>query len=194
MAPRRTTRVFGIVLVAIVLSGCRTGPAPQTGESEVSEELKAMADEDQRMRASETTDPQIEYEADLRHRNRVLELLAEGRVRSPEDRFRAALILQHTPAVLCDGRLGSQSLENYLLAHFLAKSAAEAGYRPARRMTAMTLDRYLAFSGRPQKYGTHSTFNEAAGRYELGAVDPATTDADRALWDVEPLAVLRGER
>ncbi|MCK7469734.1 MAG: hypothetical protein MZU95_02195 [Desulfomicrobium escambiense] len=55
-----------------------------------------MADEDQRMRASETTDPQIEYEADLRHRNRVLELLAEGRIRSPEDRFRAALILQHT--------------------------------------------------------------------------------------------------
>ena len=86
-----------------------------------------MADEDQRMRMSEETDPKLENEADQRHRLRVLELLADGRIVLPEDKFRAALLLQHTTAIFCDGKLKSESLENYLLAHFLARSAALAG-------------------------------------------------------------------
>lgn len=159
----------------------------------VSDELRAMADEDQRMRQAGDTDPQAEYDADKRHRLRVLELLAEGRIVLPEDKVRAALLLQHTSAVFCDGELKSESLENYLLAHFLARSAALAGHRPARRMAALTLDRYLVFSGRPQKYGTQYRFDEKAGKEVLLEIDPATTDAERAEWDVEPLAVLRGD-
>ena len=180
-----------LVLSAVLLLAVPR--AAQPPGAAVSDELRAMADEDQRMRQAGDTDPQAEYDADKRHRLRVLELLAEGRIVLPEDKVRAALLLQHTSAVFCDGKLKSESLENYLLAHFLARSAALAGHRPARRMAALTLDRYLVFSGRPQKYGTQYRFDEKAGKEVLLEIDPATTDAERAEWDVEPLAVLRGD-
>lgn len=182
-----------ILLAASILLVALQCAAQTPAAVSVSDELRAMADEDQRMRQAGDTDPQAEYDADKRHRLRVLELLAEGRILLGEDKVRAALLLQHTGAVLCDGALRSESLENYLLAHFLARSAARAGHRPARRMAALTIDRYLVFSGRPQKYGTQYRFDEKAGREVLLEVDPATTDAERAEWDVEPLAVLRGE-
>lgn len=167
--------------------------AAQTPAAPVSGELRLMADEDQRMRRAGDTDPQAQFDADQRHRLRVLELLAEGRILLPEDKMRAALLLQHTNAVFCDGQLKSESLENYLLAHFLARSAALEGHRPARRMAAAAIDRYLVFSGKPQKYGTQYRFDEKAGKEVLLEIDPATTDAERAEWDVEPLAVLRNE-
>ncbi|GEM_PF-4682974 len=59
-------------------------------------------------------------------------------------------------------------------------------------MAALALDRYLVFSGRTQKCGTQFRFDEKAGRGLLREIDPATTDAEAAEWDVEPLAVLRG--
>lgn len=186
-------RVARLILVFSVLFILADRCTAQTPTAAVSDELRAMTDEDQRMRQAEGTDPQAQYDADQRHRLRVLELLAEGRILLPEDKVRAALLLQHTNAIFCDGQLKSESLENYLLAHFLARSAALAGHRPARRMAAAAIDRYLVFSGKPQKYGTQYRFDEKAGKEVLLEIDPATTDAERAEWDVEPLAVLRNE-
>ena len=165
----------------------------QSPAAAVSEELRLMVEEDQRMRQAADADPQLEYDADKRHRARLLEWLADGRIVRPEDKCRAALLLQHTPAIFCDGKLKSESLENYLLAHFLARSAALAGYRPARRMAALAVDRYLVFSGKPQKYDTQYRLDERTGNEVLLEIDPATTDAERAEWGVEPLAVLRGK-
>ncbi len=186
----RVARLILVFSVLFILANRCTAQAPTAA---VSDELRAMTDEDQRMRQAESTDPQAQFDADQRHRLRVLELLAEGRILLPEDKVRAALLLQHTNAIFCDGQLKSESLENYLLAHFLARSAALAGHRPARRMAAAAIDRYLVFSGKPQKYGTQYRFDEKAGKEVLLEIDPATTDAERAEWDVEPLAVLRNE-
>jgi hypothetical protein len=40
--------------------------------------------------------------------------------------------------------------------------------------------------GKPQKYGTN--YVSDGRRQQLWDVDPATTDAERAAWDVPPLA------
>jgi len=166
---------------------------PQAPDLSVQKELEAMVEADQALRGSENSDPEKEVQADLAHRQRVLALLAAGRIDSAEQKFMAALLLQHTPAMICEGKLTSQSRENYLLAHYLALASAEAGYRPARRMVAMTLDRYLWMCGKAQKYGTNFTVDEKTGKRILEPLDRATSDEERALWDVEPLRVLKGE-
>jgi hypothetical protein len=42
------------------------------------------------------------------------------------------------------------------------------------------------YQGKPQKYGTNYVYDGQCDR--LWDVDPETTDADRAAWDVPPLA------
>ena len=42
------------------------------------------------------------------------------------------------------------------------------------------------YEGRPQKYGTQ--FVPDGARYRLWDVESGTTDAERVLWDVPPLA------
>ena len=46
------------------------------------------------------------------------------------------------------------------------------------------------YQGQPQKFGTQCRL--VNGRYVMWAVDPATTDAERAAWHVKPLAELLG--
>lgn len=184
-----TWRCLLLSILSLAALDCRQ---PSPGPSAL-DELRALAGEDQTMRGAEETDPQKTYDADQAHRRRVFELIAAGRIASAEEKFLAALLLQHTPAMVCGGTMTSESRENYLLAHFLASASAEAGYRPARRMTAMTLDRYLWMCGLPQKYGTNFNIDKKTGRPDLEPLDPATTDEERARWDVEPLRVLRGE-
>jgi hypothetical protein len=53
-------------------------------------------------------------------------------------------------------------------------------------MAAAAYDRWLMYQGRPQKYGTQFTTDGKSQR--LWDVDPATTDEERAAWDVPPLA------
>lgn len=99
---------------------------------------------------------------------------AEGEP-SPSDLYHAAWLYNHgdTPA---EARTG----------HELALAAAERGHVPARWLAAAAFDRWCMYDGRPQRYGTQ--FVPDGRRYRLWDVDPATTDADRAAWDVPPLA------
>lgn len=70
--------------------------------------------------------------------------------------------------------------------HALACEAAKAGYAPARWLAAAAYDRACMYAGRPQRYGTQ--FAPDGVRYRLWDVDPATSDSERAEWDVPPLA------
>jgi hypothetical protein len=90
--------------------------------------------------------------------------------------------LHHTAWLLNHGEASSEAR----LAHDLAREAAEHGYAPARWLAAAAYDRACMYEGRPQKYGTQ--FVPDGMRYRLWDVEPATTDADRAAWDVPPLA------
>jgi hypothetical protein len=55
-----------------------------------------------------------------------------------------------------------------------------------RRLAAAAYDRWCMYEGRSQKYGTQLVPDGVA--YRLWDLDPATTDAERAQWDVPPLA------
>jgi hypothetical protein len=112
---------------------------------------------------------------DRQRRERTRELITAGDVESPEDFFHAARIFQH-------GDLSEDAWE----AHQLAVRAAQAGYRPARLLAAAAYDRWLMYQGKPQKYGTNY-FSDGLHQH-LWDVDPSTSDAERAEWDVPPLA------
>jgi hypothetical protein len=120
----------------------------------------------------------------------VLEELGAGKVRTPEDCFSAALILDHSPLKIENGRVVAINPANYLLAHFLARRSWDGGYAPARALVAMTIDRYLSFTTGVQKYGTSHVLDVASGELELVPVDRGVSDAERALYGVPPLETL----
>ena len=76
-------------------------------------------------------------------------------------------------------------------AHELAVRAValEPGHAAARWLAAAALDRQLMYRGAPQKYGTQ--FKRVDGVWVVWEVDPTVTDAERAAWNVPPLATAR---
>lgn len=117
----------------------------------------------------------------------VLSLIGQGELKVPEDKANAALVLQHTGLTFCDKRLVSRSPDNYLLAHHLAKSAFESGYKEARYLVAQTIDRHLSFTQGYQKYGTQRLNDPETGKEEWVPIDRKTTDDERAKYGVPPL-------
>lgn len=112
---------------------------------------------------------------DALRRQRVKEIVAAGQAVTPRDYYYSALVLHH-----------GGDLPDVWQAHTLAQTAAEMGYHPARWLTAATLDRWLMMQGRSQKYGTQIVPDGV--RQRVWDVDPATTDDERAEWDVRPLS------
>jgi hypothetical protein len=120
----------------------------------------------------------------------VLALIGSGELKTPEDKFNAALVLQHTPLTFCDKQMVSKSPDNYLLAHNLFKSAFEVGYKEARCLVAASIDRYLSFTEGYQKYGTNRLVNQETGKEELVPIDRKTPDSERVKYGVPPLATI----
>jgi hypothetical protein len=140
----------------------------------MNDELRTMFEQDQADRQGELH-PDIGKRDDAR-RARVEELIAADALQTPEDYFHAAMVFQH-----------GQRLEHFWRAHELALKAAELGHlQPARWLAAAAYDRWLMHQGKPQKYGTQ--YRSDGARWKLWDVDPATTDAERAAWDVPSLA------
>ena len=120
----------------------------------------------------------------------VLAEVAAGRVITSEDKFFAALVLDHSPMTFRGDTLIAVSPDNYLLGHYLASEAFEEGYGDAKVLVAQTLDRYLSMTTGCQKYGTNRFINQATGAEELSPVDRKTTDQERARYGVPPLDTL----
>jgi hypothetical protein len=140
----------------------------------VHQELHALFEEDQADRRGEL--PADLRRRDERRRARVEQLPAQGAVTDPDDLFFAAMVFQHGP-----------DRAHYRQAHELARHAAELGStRPARWLAAAAQDRWRMAGGLPQQYGTQ--YRSVGGRWVLYRVDPATSDEERARWDVPPLA------
>ncbi|MEV5409194.1 hypothetical protein AB0K60_10215 [Thermopolyspora sp. NPDC052614] len=156
-------------------------PDPDPGAVDDSE-LRELFELDQRDRAGGVLAEGCGVR-DSRRRRRAMEKFAAGQVRSPGDYYHLAMILQH----------GSRA-EHYHLGFELCRRAAAAGHRPARWLAAAALDRWLLHHGLPQRYGTQ--YVDTGGAWALYRVDPATTDEERAAWDVPPLAeaLARAER
>lgn len=176
------------MLTKVVLSVSLLAPVlcSAVDSVEVESELRAAYEDDQHSRSP---DGPTEPCGDEKRRARVLDLLADTQIQSPSSKYFAAMILQHTPQGIVDNRVVSASPENYLLAYFLAKSAAAAGHEGAKQLAATALDRYLVSQRKPQKFGTQFQLNLQTARLEFSPVDPATTDAERAEWNVPPIDV-----
>ena len=91
---------------------------------------------------------------------RVLELMAQGVVRTGKDYERAAMVFQH-----------GDSPEGILFAHLLAVTALGKGNASARWLASASLDRYLHRLGKPQIFGTQFT-NKDLSRNEGWTMDP----------------------
>ena len=77
------------------------------------------------------------------------------------------------------------------LAHELAWAAAEQGDARGRQLAAEAIDKLHLSVGLPQVYGTQYVLEPASGRWRLYAVDPGTTDEQRELMGIAPLAALQ---
>lgn len=141
----------------------------------MNEELHALYDED--LADARTFHGEESFLASQGRRQRASKILEAGGVRVAEDFLHATFIFQH-----------GERLEHWAQAHLLARTAADLGHPRARYMVAASYDRWLMRQGRPQKYGTNS-INDG-GRARVWDYDPAVTDAERATWDVPPLAEL----
>jgi hypothetical protein len=145
----------------------------------MSKELHTLfrADRDERTShpAYGTPEYRLLRRRDAERRARLRAVIESGGLSGPEDYYHAAWILNH-----------GEAPEEIWQAHLLAKEAAESGLRRARWLTAATYDRWLMYQGRPQKYGTQIVPD--GRRQRVWDVEPATTDAERAEWDVPSLA------
>jgi hypothetical protein len=99
-------------------------------------------------------------------------------------------VLDHSPMTFRNERLVAKSPHDYLLAHFLAKASFERGNKDARQLVAQTIDRYLSMTAGYQKYGTNRFINQKTGQEELAPIDRNTTDAERSVYGIQPLAEL----
>lgn len=147
--------------------------------------LRELARQDQAVRMGQE-DPSSDDE----RRHEVLRILAAGAPLTPKDKLHAGLVLQHTGAKFCDGKLTSLSAENHLLAHHLFLGALEGGVESAAQLAAAAIDRYLASTVGTQKYGTNRVINQETGREELVPVDRTVTDEERKRFGVPPLEEL----
>jgi hypothetical protein len=145
--------------------------------SAVTEALEQLVLKSQELRQNDTIDYSVVAELDRQHREQVFEMISRGLVTEPPDLYHAAILLQHADPNTCR--------DCYLLAHHLARRAAELGHEPSKYMAAATLDRYLVFSGKPQKYGTQFNTDSLGNEY-IFPIDSLTSDSERAVWNVPP--------
>ena len=172
------------LLALIVLTGFARAFSADAATS--NEELARMHREDQADREpGQQIDWKIVSPRDAARLSRTLELYRSGALRTGEDLYRAAMILQH----------GGQP-EHYLLAHELCVTAvfahaSEGGQwvADAKWLSAASEDRFLTAIGRKQRFGTQ--FQSDDVEYSLQPVDEDVSDSLREAWNVPPLEKAR---
>jgi outer membrane murein-binding lipoprotein Lpp len=202
-------KIISFILVACslagtLLSGCAVNRQKQNIASVTADNLiiKELYEKDIQIREldAKTDTVNLEY-YDKKHREQIFQLLAENKVITAKDKFRAALILQHTAAKFCDGELTSISPENFLMAYKLSTTALsilENGNDTItlrkghiQRMVALNYDRYLLYSYGYQKFGTQFVFDDKTEEMLLAPIDTTlASDAERAKYYVEPMHML----
>jgi hypothetical protein len=111
-------------------------------------EMKAIFDEDQRVRQSTQIDWKTVSRSDADRRGATKKLLSTGSLHTGKDFEEAAFVFQH-----------GDSASDYLLAHTLAMVAVAKGNVTSIWIASATLDRYLQKIGQKQIYGTQYLSN-----------------------------------
>ena len=191
-----------IILLLCIAVACKSQQMLKVVRVEDNLTIKNMYRRDIEIRELDAkTDTVNLEEYDKVHREKIFEMLASNQVITPMDRYRAALILQHTAAKMCDGQITSISSENFLLAYHLS-SAAWSQLKLKNdtitiiknnipRMVALNYDRYLLFTRGFQKFGTQFVFDDKTGDMLLAPVDTTlSNDEERIKYNVESLSSL----
>jgi len=117
---------------------------------------------------------------DAARRDEVRRLYRQGKLRTGNDYYRAAVILQH-----------GKEPEDFLLAHDFAIVAVSLGRSSCRWLIAATEDRFLLSIGRRQRFGTQFRTDAAERAPRLYPVDGAITDGLRQALDLPTLSEVK---
>ena len=175
----RTTLAW--LLLALTLCPASAGAAPR--EAAMTHDLPRLAtlhDQDQRDREGASMDWEAVAKRDEARRREVLRIIRQGRLRTANDHFRAALIFQH-----------GEALEDYLQAFALARMALAIDPRhpSAGWLAAASWDRALLARQKTQWYGTQFELDEPSGTLSLSPVaEGAVSDDERRRLGVPALA------
>jgi len=163
------------------LSGfcCVGASAADSVEIDSNAELAEMFEQDQadRRPGSDGIDWDIVSPRDAKRRQRVLDLLRDGLVKTSDDFHRAGMVFQHGGTV-----------EDARLAMSLAWVGAsiDPDNDKAKWLTAAAWDRLLMYQGQPQWYGTQ--YRRIEGEWRLYTVqEDAVTDEQRQALNVPTL-------
>lgn len=172
--PRATlTFVAAMVLGLGGLQGCRsTAPSANSNFEELfQQEIAGMNAKVSREGSGRQT------RDETARRERVLELIEAGELRTPMDGFHAAAILRT-----------SGELDVLTMAQDLAFDAAEAGIDEGLPLAAEIIDRGLMIQQLPQMYATQYAYDPINNKWYLWDLDPTVTDADREYMGVPSVA------
>lgn len=193
---------FYCLILITITAGCSRKNLPTKEDEKDNRLIETMFLKDIEIRELDARTDTVNLEDyDKIHRDKIFELLAANKVKTPMDKYRSSLILQHTAGKMCEGQLTSMSSENFLLAFHLSSAALHdlelkkdtttAIKKSLARMIALNYDRYLLFSFGYQKFGTQFVFDDHTGEMLLAPVDTLlSNDEERSRYYVEPLGKL----
>lgn len=178
------------VLCALAVLSLAAGTGPARGEETPGPvdipELQALYEADQADRSGSMHDMDWEKvsKRDAERRERVMELMEAGEVRTAADYYHAAMVFQH-----------GSGTEDIRRARDWAKKATELAedresrlYRQAIWLHAAATDRHLQRQGKPQIYGTQYLRPSMDGPWTQEPFDrDAVTPGERAAHGVPPL-------
>jgi hypothetical protein len=147
----------------------------------MNEYLQELKNQDQAVRhAGGVIDWDIVSKEDAERRIKVIEILKNGKVRSAEDFYNAALIFQH-----------GLSVKDIQLAYSLAQvsSLLNPDDMDNNWLCAAAWDRLMEYRKRPQWYGTQFIQPDGSDEYELYEIDEtAVSDEERIACGVPTLS------
>ncbi len=169
-----------ITLVFYSVHGQNTTRKPTQDNSE----LKRLHDEDQADRTppkGKEIDWAIVGPRDKSRLQRVKELLAQNKLQTGNDYYRAALVLQH-----------GQEPEDFLLSHEFCVIAMAKGKndKDTKWLAVSSEDRFLMNIGRPQRFATQFR-SEGNGPIRLYQVGAGVTDEMRRIMGLHSLAEVK---
>ena len=147
----------------------------------MNKQLQKIYRNDQKDRR-ENLDWKLIIKRDKERRKEVRTLLKTSKIKSGIDFFYASIIFQHGPS-LTDSRMAMN----------LASKSMKLGCKKAKRMSALALDRYLIKNGKKQRFGTQYFKKSPKDKWKLDPVERKTTDEERTLYNIEPLAELKSQ-
>ena len=170
----------GVLLLAgaFVVSAIGASSAVQQKTPADSAELRRLKDEDQADRQAKVIDWKVVTPRDRARLARVKELYATGAIRTGEDYYHAALVLQH-----------SELTEDFLLAHEFCVAAMMLGKNDVESSSlgAAAEDRFLMTIGRGQRFGTQYE-PDGRGSLQLYRVEDGVTDELRKVMELPSLS------